>query len=176
MAENHLTSNDIELYIEKQMDDRARAAVQAHLGACPTCRARVAPNQQLDTALRSIARKNPPQDLAARISAAVELSVGQEQARRARMPLIAFAMSFSLLLALWFGFNMVIAFQEDGVLDFLGVFTSHSDLAYSLDTLLALIEALPISEIALTLFALVTAIVLAQQLVDTGRPRAPQFK
>lgn len=175
-SNNHLTSSDVELYVENQMDSHARATLDAHLASCADCRARITRHQQFDAALRLVARPNAPKDLAARITAAVELRLAQEQARRAQMPLIAVAMLFSLLLALWFGFNMVLAFQEDGVLDFLAIFTSQPELAYSLDTFLALVESLPFSEIALTLFALVTAIVLAQQLVETIRPRAIQLK
>jgi anti-sigma factor RsiW len=176
MAANHLTSDDMEQYVEKQMGDRARAAMDEHLAACAICGARVARGQKLDAALHALPRARAPQDLAARISAAVEWRMEQERARRARMPLIAVALSFSLLLAVWFGLEMIIAFQDNGVLDFLAVFTSHSEFSYSPDTLMALIEALPLSEVGLMLFALVTALVLAQQLVDTIRPNAMQFR
>ncbi|MCI0475434.1 MAG: hypothetical protein L0Y55_04250, partial [Anaerolineales bacterium] len=63
-------------------------------------------------------------------------------------------------------------------LDFWAVLTSYSDLFSTdwLDTLIALVEAVPLTEVVLTLCALLTVGVLAQQLVDSLRPRAMQFK
>jgi predicted anti-sigma-YlaC factor YlaD len=176
MSENHLTANDIEQYVENAVD--ARAEIEQHLATCAQCRRRVARERRVDAALQTMPRAETPRELAVRISAAVELRVAQEQARRTRVPFIAVAMSFSLLLVLWFGMDAVLAFQESSALDFFTLFTDRPDLlsTYSFDAVLALIEALPISEILLTLFALVTAIVLTQQLVDTLRPRAMQFK
>jgi predicted anti-sigma-YlaC factor YlaD len=171
MADQHLTTIDIEQYVENQIDERSRAAIDQHLAACAACRARATKRQRIDSALRTIPRENPPLDLAARISATIEWRVRQSQQRRESTLLVAVATVFSLLLSIWFGIQVFVAFLENGGLDFLTLFTSHSEISYSPDALLALVEALPITEIMLTLFALVTARVLAASLVDAVRPR-----
>jgi anti-sigma factor RsiW len=176
MADNHLTKAEIEQFIENQIDERTRETFDTHLAACATCRACVAREKTFVSALRVLPHENPPGDLALRISAAVDLRLSQDRVRRERMPLIAVATLFSSLLVLWFGLEVVIAAQENGVLDFLNLLTSSSDLGFSFDTLLAFVEAIPISEVALTLLSLVTCIVLAQQLVETIRPRTAQFR
>ncbi|MEW5720833.1 MAG: hypothetical protein AB1817_19565, partial [Chloroflexota bacterium] len=104
--------------------------------------------------------------------------VAQEQARRTRVPFIAAATFFATLLAVWFCLELDVAFRENRVFDFWALFTSYSDWfsTDSLDALFALLEALPLSEIVLTLCALLTVGVLAQQLIESLRPRAWQFK
>ncbi len=172
MNDRHLTANEIDLYVEKDLGDRARTDTEGHLAGCALCRGRVARDQRLSSALQTVPRQEPPRELAARISSAVEAHVFQEQLRRSRMPFIAVAMCFSLLLTVWFAFQMVIALEENATLDFVSLVTDRPDVfsAYSVDAVWALIEALPLGEIALTLFALFTVIVLAQQWVDTIRP------
>jgi hypothetical protein len=90
------------------------------------------------------------------------------------MPFITIATFFSLLLLIWFGFQMVIAFIDNGTFEILSVFSGQPELlsAFYTDALWALLEALPLGEIALTLFALFTVIVLAEQWVETVRPHA----
>jgi predicted anti-sigma-YlaC factor YlaD len=178
MMTQHLTANEIEQYTENELDAARRAEIEQHLAACAVCRAYIAQGSQLNIALRALPRTQPPRELAARIGGVVETRVAQEQARRARLPFVAIATFFSVLLLLWFCGEMIIAFQENSVLDFFALFTSYPDWysTDSLDALLALIEALPITEILLTLCALLTVGVLAQQLVDSLHPRAWQFK
>lgn len=174
MLEPHLTADEIEQSNEQEMADAPRVEIERHLAACAQCRARVAQNNRMNIALRALPRAQPPRELAARIQARAT----QEQARRARLPFIALATFFSILLALWFLLELGIAFQENGVLDFWAVLTSYTDLFSTdwLNTLIALAEAVPLAEVFLTLCALLTVGVLAQQLVDSLRPRALQFK
>ena len=176
--DKHLTANDIEQYIEKALEDARRAELEQHLAACSACRARVARDTRMNIALRALPHAQPPRELAARIGAVVEARAAQEQARRTRVPYIAIATFFATLLAVWFCLELDLAFQENGVFDFWALFTSYSDWlsADSWDALLALLEALPLSEIILTLCALLTVGVLAQQLIDSLRPRVWQFK
>ena len=176
--DQHLTANEIEQYIEKALEDTRRVELDQHLATCPVCRARVARDTRMNTALRVLPRVAPPRELAAHIGAVVQARAEQEQARRTRVPYIAIATCLATLLAVWFCLELDLAFQENGVFDFWALFTSYSDWfsADSLDALLALIEALPVSEIILTLCALLTVGVLAQQLIDSLRPRVWQFK
>ena len=170
MSESHLTADDIEHYDAAAPDEHAAE----HIAACATCHARLARAQRIDTALRAIPRAPAPSDLAARIHAAVHARAAQEQAPLARAPLIAVAAIFSALLVVWFGFEMLIAFEDKSALEFLSWIISHPELfeRHFGDTLLAVIEIIPFSEILLTLFALFTVAVLAQQWVEAISPRA----
>lgn len=172
MSERHLNADELNLYVEKELEERARGDVEKHLAACALCRGRVAREERLSGALRATPRREPPRDLAARIDSAAQMQVAQEQLRRSRLPFIGVATFFSVVLLVWFGFQMVIALEENGTFDFLWLLSDRPDVfsAYSVDAVWALIEAVPLGEIALTLFALFTVIVLAQQWVETVRP------
>ncbi len=175
MSERHLDADELNLYVEKELEGDARVDAEMHLANCALCRGRVAREERLSDALRATPRQEPPRDLAARIDSAAQIQVVQEQLRRSRMPFIGVATLFSLVLLVWFGFQMVIALQENGTLDFLSLLSDRPDVfsAYSVDAIWALIEAIPLGEIALTLFALFTVIVLAQQWVEMIRPPTP---
>ena len=172
MNDKHLTANALDLYVEKELDDDARTQIEEHLTKCVRCRRRLARDQWLGGALQAMPRAEPPRDLAARIGSAVQAQVLQERLQRSRLPFIVTATFFSLLLLVWFGFQMVIAFVDNGTFELLLLLSGRPDLfsAYFVDSLWALIEALPLGEIVLTLFALFTVIVLAEQWVDTIRP------
>jgi len=176
MNQKHLTAIEIDQYIENELDAHARAELDTHIADCAVCHARIAREQKLAFALQILPRERTPTDLAARIRAAVDLRLTQDRQRRDRMPLVALATFFSLLLVVWFGLEVIIASQENGVLDFLSIFTSQSDLGFSSDSFFALIEAIPISELALALLSIITCIILAQQLVETIRPHPAQNK
>lgn len=171
MNDKHLTLDDLESFVEDELDPRARAQVEEHVAECAPCRARLARARNLSRALYALPRRDPPLDLAARIGSAVESHVFQERLRRSRMPFIGAATFFSAVFLLWFAFQMVLAFQDNGTLDLISVLTARPDLfsLYSTDAIWAVIEALPLGETALTLFALFTVIVLAQQWVDAIR-------
>ena len=169
MNGKHLTAENIELFIENESSERTSAAIGKHLAGCIICRMRVARSERIEDALLEMPREQPPQDLATRINAMIELHVAEMHARRAHLPFITLATIFSMLLVLWFGFQMVIALQENGALAFVSLFTSYPELvsAYSSDALFALIESLPIVEIVLTLLAILIVIALAQEWVTT---------
>ena len=172
MNDRHLTLDDLESYLDAEWDQRARARVEEHLAECAHCRARLARERELSRALSTMPRRDPPRELAARIGSAASARVFQERLRRSRLPFIGAATFFSAVFLLWFAFQMVIAFQNNGTLDLITVLTARPDLfsLYSTDAIWAVIEALPLGEITLTLFALFTVIVLAQQWVDAIRP------
>jgi hypothetical protein len=179
MNDKHLTANELDLYLEKELDDRARVQIEEHLASCARCRARLARDQRLSTALQALPRDEPPRDLVARIGSAGQAQVLQDRLQRSRMPFITVATFFSLLLLLWFGFQMIIAFEDNGTLEFLSILGGRPDLfsSYFIDSVWALIETLPLGEIVLTLFALFTVIVLAEQWLDTIRsPHIAQLK
>ena len=179
MNDKHLSEHELDRYFEKELDERARVQAEEHLANCEHCRGLLAREQLLSTALRARPREQPPRDLAVRIGKAAQALAAQEQLQRARMPFITIATCFSLLLLLWFGFQMVIAFIDNGTFEILSLLSGQPDLlsTFFSEGLWALLEALPLGEIVLTLFALFTVIVLAEQWVETVRPpRVAQFK
>lgn len=174
MMEHHLTANAIEQCVENELDAAQRRALEAHLAVCAECRVRLARAHRLTVTLRALPREQPARALAARI----EARVVQEQTRRARLPFVAAATLIALFVAAWFCVEFGIALQESGVLAFWTLLTSYSEFFSSdwLDSLIALLEAVPLTELFLTLCALLTAGILAQQLVESLRPRAMQWQ
>ncbi len=172
MNDTHLTSDELELFAENEMDARTRVEIEKHVSECAMCRGNLAREQSLSRALRVLPRQEPPHDLSARIGSAAQIHRVQEKLRRARMPFILVATGFSLLLLAWFTFQMVIALEDNGTLYLVSLLTSRPDVisAFAVDAVWAVIEALPLGEIVLTLFALFTVIVLAQQWIETVRP------
>lgn len=178
MIGKHLTPRELETYVAKETEDIAQAAIELHLADCAVCRERTHRAERFESALSELPREHAPRELTERILAVVDWRAAQEQARRKRLPLVALATLSSLLLAIWFGAQMIIGFLQDDALDFFSLFTSRPDIlsTYSSDALFALLESLPISEIVLTAFAVLIAIVLAQQLVDSMTPRVAHSK
>jgi len=173
MNEHHLTADDLDLYVEGELTGSAVGELEKHLAVCAACRARVAPQRQIVGLLRALPREDAVQDLAARVGTAVEFQVFQDRLRRSRLPFVAAAMFFSFIFLVWFGLQWIVALQVNGTLDFFSLLTSRPDMfsAYSIDAAWALVEALPIGETALMLFALFMVILLLQQWLDTTHPR-----
>ncbi len=178
MIGKHLSPRELERYVEGECEDAARAAIEVHLADCAQCRERTHRAEQFENALRAMPREQAPRELTERILAVADWRAAQEQARRKRLPLVALATLSSLLLAIWFGAQMVTAFLQDDALDFFSLFTSRPDIlsTYPFDAVSALLESLPVSEILLTAFALLIAIVLSQQLVESVTPRVAHSK
>jgi hypothetical protein len=174
MAGTHLTPSDLENYALGAIDASrpTRAEYAQHLASCAACRARALRAEKFESGLRAMPRQAAPRDLADRIIAAVDWRVTQDEARRRRLPYIAFATAASFIISFWFVLQMVSDLYETDAVDFLSLFTSRPDLllAYYSDGLSALWESLPLPAIALTLFAIAVALVLAQQLMENFRP------
>lgn len=166
MREQHLTFDELEQLSNNELDPTRRLEVETHLTTCTVCRAHLNQYQRLDLALRALPYASLPTDLIARI----EMRANWEQVRRARLPFIALAMLLSFVVAGWFCVELGIALQENGILDFWTLLSTYSD-QLSADLFWALIEAIPFTETLLTLCALLTFGVFAQQLFETLRPR-----
>lgn len=164
--EQHLTLDELEQLGDNELDAARRVEIEHHLVVCPPCHARAHHHNRMTLALRTLPKTPLPADLIARI----EKRVVWEQMRRARLPFIALAMLLSLVIAVWFCVELGIALQENGILDFWAVLIGYSD-QFSHDLLWALIEAIPLTETMLTLCALLTVGVFAQQLLETLHPR-----
>ncbi|MBI5301318.1 MAG: zf-HC2 domain-containing protein [Chloroflexi bacterium] len=170
----HLTATDLERYLDDALNADEQARVTRHLAECARCRARAANAQRVEAALRALPRATAPRDLATLITTAIEWRTTQDQARRSRAPLIAAATLFSILLLLWFGFSMIVTLEDNNAVDFFFWIASHPEIVQThfVESLSALFELLPISEMFLTLFALFTVAVLAQQWLDSVHPQA----
>jgi len=173
MVGTHLTPRDLETYVTGAMEDTARAASTRHLADCAACRARFNRAEKLETGLCALPRVNAPHHLNDQIIAAVDWRVTLEETRRQRLPYIAFATVASVVVSIWFLFQMMGALIDNDALDFLTLYANRPDLFsnYFFDALSALIEALPLQEIAMTVIAIGIAVVLAQQLVESFQPR-----
>jgi predicted anti-sigma-YlaC factor YlaD len=174
MVGTHLTPENLEIYVAGENEDSAREAMTRHLANCVACRARVYRAQKLEQGLRDLPLVNAPHHLNDKIIAAVDWRVSVEETRRLRMPYIAFATVASLIVSGWFLSQVMTALIEDDTVDFLSLFTSRPDLfsTYFSDALFVLIESLPLLEIAMSIFAIAIAIVLAQQLIESLQTRA----
>lgn len=173
MTEIHLTPQRVEAYVTGEIADNAREATTQHLAHCAACRARVDRALKLEVELRALAPVNVPHHLNDQIIAAVDWRVTLEETRRKRLPYIAFATFASIVISLWFLFQMLSALLDDDALDFLALYTTRPDIFSNFfsDALFALVESLPLQEIAMTVIAVAIAIVLAQQLVESFHPR-----
>jgi anti-sigma factor RsiW len=178
MIGKHLSPMELQTYVESECADSARAAIEGHLADCVSCRQRTHRAKRFENAMQDMPRDPAPREMTERILATIDWRAAQEQARRKRMPLIALATCSSVLLAIWFGTQMIAAFLQDDALDFFSLFTSRPDIfsTYSSDAVFALIESLPVGEILLTAFAVLIAIVLSQQLVESMTPRVAHSK
>ena len=173
MVGTHLTPEVLEIYVTGAMEDTARVPLTRHLAACASCRARADRAQKLEIGLRDLPRVNAPHNLNDQIIAAVDWRVTLEESRRKRLPYIAFATAASIVVSLWFLFQMMGALADNDALDFLALYASRPDLFsnYFSDALFALVESLPLQEIAMTVIAIAIAVVLAQQLVESFQSR-----
>lgn len=166
MIAPHLTLDELEQLMDNELETTRRAEIENHLTMCVVCRTRLDQHERINSALRALPQAPLPADLIARI----EARANWEQVRRARLPFIVLAMLLSFVVAGWFCVELGIALQEKGILDFWALLSTYSE-QFSIDLLLALIEAIPLTETMLTLCALFTVGIFAQQLFETLRPR-----
>jgi len=75
-------TRDVEAYVDRELDADSIAAIRSHVGACASCRQRVAERETLGRLVRSVPYRMAPDRLRARI-------VAQVERRRARHYLLA---------------------------------------------------------------------------------------
>lgn len=69
----HLSTERLSLYLDAALEPPARRRLEAHLGACPRCRHRLAGLERVVAGLRQLPAAVPPPDLAARIGREIKL-------------------------------------------------------------------------------------------------------
>jgi anti-sigma factor (TIGR02949 family) len=63
---------DLDPYIDRELDAESAAAVREHLGACASCRQRVAEREALGRLVRSVPYREAPERLRARVAGSVQ--------------------------------------------------------------------------------------------------------
>ncbi len=167
-------------YAEQELADDEITAVEDHLHACLSCRQRAANLRQMTAVLYQLPVEEPPAGLEVRIMAAVSAvpaqdGVVQTWLYRAAIGLAAF---FSLLMLLALGYQTLLVWQQDGTGQFISLLAGNPDLAlrYPTEALYAVLESLPVVEIALTLgISLVIVLLLEQFLASLGQQGSSQF-
>jgi hypothetical protein len=161
--ENHLGA----LEVEEAVDGESRSEVRLHLAGCAVCRAHVGRAVKLERVLHAIPRLEPAPGLAAQIRAAVAGSAATRPLRQHPYA-IGIAAAISTLLALTLVYQAGVELQVGGALNFFSFYLSQPDvlMSYPGDALAALVEAMPLAQMVMTLAVVVIAFVL------TGRFRA----
>jgi anti-sigma factor RsiW len=157
----------LDAYVEGELAGPERMAVSAHLTMCNVCRGRADALAQVAGLLYRLPREPAPDGLAARIVTAVEAQ--RRTAITPRMAAVAAGSLVAGLIAVWLAFETALAAQEGGVIDFVSLLTSRPEtlMAYPQEALYALLEAVPVTELVLTLGMVLIALVLLNQLLTT---------
>jgi anti-sigma factor (TIGR02949 family) len=166
----------LDAFVEGEVTRPDRVAVTTHLATCESCRQQADAAEQMAGLLYQLPRQPAPDGLPDRILAAVEAQRRPAPAWSPRTVMIAAGSLVAGLIAVWLAFETVVAAQEGGVIDFLTLLTSRPQtlLAYPQDALYALLEAIPVTELVLTLgMALIALVLLNQVLTALGDHRLP---
>lgn len=157
----------LDTYVEGELAGPERVAVTAHLATCAACRRRADTLQQMAGLLYQLPREPAPEGLPARILAAVEVQRRTAPAWSSRTVIIAAGSLVAGLLAVWLAFETVLAALEGGVMDFVALLTSRPEtlMVYPQEALYALVEAVPATELVLTLGMVLVALVLLNQVL-----------
>jgi anti-sigma factor RsiW len=85
-------THDLDAYVDRELDAEAIVAVRSHVGACASCRQRVAEREALGRLVRSVPYRVAPDRLRARI-------VAQVQRRRSLQQLVAWSAAAVLVVS-----------------------------------------------------------------------------
>ncbi len=157
---NHLTPTQIaELAKGKSLAD-----AQVHLDACAVCRARVERSAKFERSLHAVPRVPPSPELEARVKAAL-VENAPIRAPTPRLLWVGFATILAALFVLASGYQTAVEIQAGGALDFISVYSRQPQLVtmYPGESLAALVEALPLFQILVTLGMVVIVAVLTME-------------
>lgn len=158
----HLTSNQIEQVAE----GRVGGVERRHLAGCEICRTRVESANKFERVLRTTPREQPPFNLAARIDAAVPLERSKPPSPLRLLP-AGMSAGGALVIALVLVYQTLAALQAGGALTFVDAYTNQPEIItmYPNESLAALAETIPFTEIVLTLVFLVITVALVRAFV-----------
>ncbi len=166
---SHLTFDQIEDYVEG-----VSPQLDAHIASCPRCRRELATMGRLTRALSHLERVTPSPSFSAELDRALAQSAVQPQPASRPDPSFAWtglATFLASVLLLAFSYQTLVALQEGGTVDFVSRYFSRPDLVstYPSEAFGALLESLPIVELAWTGVILLIAIVLFRELLRSRR-------
>lgn len=167
-------------YVENELATDERAAVEHHLETCSACRQRLTGLQQITALLYQIPAETPAPDLTGRIVATIE--AGMQRSPRYRLWLhtatVGLGLLFSAYLLLALAYQTLLAWQQGGAGQFIALLLNDPELIgrYPAESLYAVLEALPVAELALTLGSSLVVLILIEHLagVMAGRTQ-PQL-
>lgn len=172
----HLAPAILDAYAEGILTPAERAVADTHLAGCDQCRLALVSLAQMGDLLRMQTAVAPPPDLAATIIARLEPTLSTPQtvssvARptwpRALWNGLEAAAAWLLLIIL--GGETVLAAYRSGLGELAALIQSQPDIlvTYPSEAIYAVLEALPIIELSLTLAVLVMAVWLMQRFLAT---------
>ena len=172
----HLTPDILDAYAEGLLTPAERAVADTHLAVCDRCRLALVSLAQMGDLLRMQTAVAPPPELAATIIARLEPTLPlPEAAPRAVKPNWALSLWNGLeavaawLLLIILGGETVLAAYRSGLGELAALIQSQPEIlvTYPTEAFYAVVEALPIIELSLTLAMLVVAVWLMQRFVAT---------
>lgn len=166
----------LDLYVERELPEEERRAVEVHLRTCPACRKRLANLEQVTALLYQLPPEEPTPDLEARVVAAVEARAARAPVRQPWLRTVAVGLGalFSALLLLALGYQTILGLQQGGAAQFISLLLSDPELLarYPAEGLYTVLESLPLFELALTLGLSLITVLLVEQFVGTLTGRA----
>ncbi|MFQ5854370.1 MAG: anti-sigma factor family protein [Anaerolineae bacterium] len=172
--------NRLDLYLEGELIEAERNTVEVHLAACLLCRRRLANLEQITALLYELPPEEPAPDLVDRVIATVEARAVRTSARRPwlRVAAMGLGMLFSALLLLALGYQTLLAWRQGGAGQFISLLLNDPELLarYPVEGLYAVLESLPVVELAVTLGLSLVILLLVEQFVRTlAGPAQPQL-
>ena len=172
----HLAPEILDAYAEGLLTPAERAVADAHLAVCDRCRLALVSLAQMGDLLREQTPVAPPPGLAATIIGQLEPTLPVLEPAPTpvtpnwpRLLWNGLEAAAAWLLLIILGGETVLAAYRSGLGDLAWLFQSQPDLlsAYPAEAFYAVLEAVPVIELSLTLAVLVLAIWLMQRFVAT---------
>ncbi|MCL4294427.1 MAG: zf-HC2 domain-containing protein [Anaerolineae bacterium] len=159
----------LDRYVESELAADEQAAVENHLETCSACRQRLTNLRQMMALLHQIPSEAPPPDLVGRIVARVEARIPRHPGYWLWLhtAAVGFGILFSAYLLSALGYQTLLAWQQGGAGQFISLLFNDPALIahYPAESLYAILEALPVAELALTLGSSLVVLLLVEQLL-----------
>lgn len=175
----HEVEAKLDNYVGRELAIAESAALEDHLESCSSCRRKLAHLRQVTALLYRLPVEEPAPNLTARIVAMVEDRVSPVPARRLWFHTAAIGLGIlvSMYLLLSLGYQTLLAWQQGGAGQFISLLFNDPELMarYPTESLYAVLESLPVVELALTLGLSLVTLLLVEQLAGTltSRTQAP---
>lgn len=167
-------------YVENELAADEQAAVEHHLETCAACQQKLAALQQMTALLYQIPTETPAPNLAGRIVTTVEARMQRNPRYRLWLHAAAVGLGllFSAYLLLALGYQTLLAWQQGGAGQFISLLLNDPELIgrYPTESMYAVLEALPVAELALTVGSSLVVLLLIEHLAGVMASRTqPQL-